>query len=76
MRDLIALTIAMILLATAGAAQAAPCPANARTASLALWPGDSIKTGKTVTGTHPCGRQLTCIGGIPGSFSSRECHWE
>jgi hypothetical protein len=76
MRILFALTAATVLLATASAAPAAPCPADARAASLALWPGGSIKTGKTVSGTHPCGRQLTCVGGIPGNFSSRECHWE
>jgi hypothetical protein len=29
-----------------------------------------------VTGTHPCGRKLTCTGGVPGNFASRQCHWD
>ena len=57
------------------AVQAAGCPADPRSASLVLWPGGTIRTGRTVTGTHPCGRVLTCVGGIPGNFASRQCHW-
>jgi hypothetical protein len=70
------LIIALTLLAAPPLAHASDCPADARKASLALWPGGSIPTGKTVTGTHPCGRQLTCTGGVPGNFPSRQCRWE
>lgn len=76
MRHLIALAAAIAIFASPSIALAKDCPSNPRNASLALWPGGSIPTGKTVTGTHPCGRQLTCVGGIPGNFLSRECHWE
>jgi len=76
MGRLILLAGTVALLATPSIAAAKDCPADARNASLALWPGGTIPTGKTVTGTHPCGRQLTCIGGVPGNFASRQCHWE
>jgi hypothetical protein len=72
MRHLIALAV----VAAPALAAAASCPENARNASLALWAGGTIPTEKTVTGTHPCGRRLSCVGGIPGNFASRECHWE
>ena len=72
---LIAFTATIATVPTPSVVQAAGCPADPRRASLALWPGGSINTGKTVTGTHPCGRKLTCVGGIPGNFSSRQCHW-
>jgi hypothetical protein len=75
MQNIIALLTSIIVLAAPSLAAAASCPANARTASLALWAGGTIPTAKTVTGTHPCGRQLTCVGGTPGNFASRRCHW-
>ena len=75
MRYLIPLAAAFTILAASSAVQAKGCPANARNASLALWPGGTIPTGQTVTGTHPCGRSLTCTGGSPGNFASRHCHW-
>jgi len=75
MRYSIVLAAMIASLATPSVVAAKDCPADARNASLALWSGGSIPTGKTVTGKHPCGRQLTCTGGIPGDFSSRECHW-
>ncbi len=70
------LLISIAFVAAPSAVQAKGCPADARSASVALWPGGSIATGKTVTGTHPCGRALTCIGGVPGNFASRRCHWD
>jgi len=75
MRKLIALASLLAVLAAPSIAEAKDCPANARGASLALWAGGTIPTGKTVTGTHPCGRQLTCNGGVPGNFASRQCQW-
>jgi hypothetical protein len=75
MRKLLALTTAIVLAAPSAVA-AKDCPANPRNASLAVWPGGTIPTGKTVTGTHPCGRKLTCTGGVPGNFASRQCHWD
>jgi hypothetical protein len=71
-----ALALAIAIFAASSVAEAKDCLANARSASLALWAGGTIPTGKTVTGMHPCGRQLTCIGGVPGNFASRECHWQ
>jgi len=76
MRNLFALLTLIAVLAAPAAVQAKGCPANPRNASLALWAGGTIPTGKTVTGAHPCGRQLTCTGGVPGNFASRQCHWE
>jgi hypothetical protein len=76
MRNVLALVALIAILAAPSAARAKDCPADPRKASLALWPGGSIATGKTVTGTHPCGRQLTCTGGVSGNFSTRQCRWE
>jgi hypothetical protein len=71
-----AAAVAAVILVAPFAVEAKECPANARSASLALWPGGTIPTGKTVTGTHPCGRGIACVGGAPGNFASRECHWQ
>lgn len=76
MRQAFALAAFVAVLAASSAAIAGDCPANPRNASLALWPGGTIPTGKIVTGTHPCGRKLTCVGGVPGNFTSRQCHWD
>ncbi len=76
MRNLLTLVALIVLLAVPSAAGAKECPANPRNASLALWPGGTIPTGQTVAGTHPCGRKLTCTGGTPGNFASRQCHWD
>jgi len=72
---LIAFAAAIAALAASSAVRAARCPANPHRASLALWPVGTIPTGSTVTGTDPCGRALTCVGGIHGIFASRQCHW-
>jgi len=71
-----AFAVAIAIVGAPPRVEAKDCPANPRNASLVLWPGGTIPTGKTVTGTHPCGRQLTCVGGVPGNFASRECHWD
>jgi len=76
MRSLILLAAAAAIVAAPIFAAAKSCPADPRNASLALWAGGTIPTGKTVTSTHPCGRQLTCTGGVPGNFRSRQCHWD
>ena len=76
MRNVLALVASIAIVAAPSAVHAKDCPADPRKASLALWPGGSIPTGKTVTGTHPCGRQLACTGGVSGNFSTRQCHWE
>jgi hypothetical protein len=51
------------------------CPANANEASSAVWPKGAIRTGKTVTGKHPCGRRITCVGGSQNARGSRSCRW-
>jgi hypothetical protein len=76
MRNLMMLVALLTFVAAPSLVHAKDCPTGARNASLALWPGGTIPTGKTVAGTHPCGRKLTCTGGVPGNFSSRQCHWE
>jgi hypothetical protein len=76
MRNLIALAALIAIAAGTSAVQASTCPASPRDASLALWAGNTIPTGQTVSGTHPCGRKLTCTGGVHANFASRECHWD
>jgi len=76
MRRLIVIAISIVVLDARGAVHAAGCPADARKASLTLWAAGSIPTGHTVSGKHPCGRQLTCTGGVQNNFSSRSCHWD
>ncbi len=70
------LAAAMIALAPSGG-HAKSCPANAFKASAAIWPFGAIETGETRTGTHPCGRQMTCVGGKFGPPKIlRRCHWD
>ena len=57
------------------AAQARSCPADAKKASQTIWPAGTISTGQAVTGTHACGRELTCVGGSLGTTQSRRCRW-
>jgi len=77
MRNLVALTTTIAILASPTFVHAkGGCPADARAASKAVFPPGTLRTGREVTGTHPCGRQITCVGGIPGDLSSRQCHWE
>ena len=55
--------------------QAQTCPRNATRASMQMWPAGSLLPGQSVTGTHPCGRRITCIGGRPNVIGSRSCSW-
>jgi hypothetical protein len=74
MRAMFALAAAVCLLAPLPA-RAAGCPANATKASFAVWPPSTIPSGRTVSTMHPCGRRLTCVGGIAGAYASRRCRW-
>jgi hypothetical protein len=56
-------------------AQAQRCPASANEASNAIWPSGAVRSGRTVTGTHPCGRRITCTGGQLNVKGSRSCRW-
>jgi hypothetical protein len=56
-------------------AHAQACPRDALSASQAVWPAGSIRTGQTVTATHPCGRRLSCTGGVRVETRSRHCRW-
>jgi hypothetical protein len=56
-------------------AYAQKCPADANAASIAVWPRGAIKTGRSVTGTHPCGRRIACTGGTSNAAGSRQCRW-
>jgi hypothetical protein len=72
---LIAAAIAAGVMLVPSAAQAQRCPANANQASGAVWAWGTIRTGQTVTATHPCGRRIQCVGGERGSKESRSCRW-
>jgi len=52
------------------------CPANAAQASTAIWPDGKLPTGQTFTGTHPCGRPMTCTGGSIAAGTMRKCTWQ
>jgi hypothetical protein len=58
-----------------GAAQAASCPADAAKASYAIWYEGKLQMNVEATGTHPCGRQMTCTGGSVKRRVQRICHW-
>ena len=58
-----------------GAAQAASCPLDAAKASYSIWYEDQLKMNVEATGTHPCGRQMTCAGGSVKRRVQRICHW-
>jgi hypothetical protein len=60
---------------SAGHAQAQKCPASAFKASTAIRPFGALKPGETKTGWHPCGKQITCIGGNFHPKILRQCHW-
>jgi hypothetical protein len=76
MRSLILAGATLLVVALApSAVWAKNCPANATKASFAVWPPNSIATGYTATGKHPCGRRLACTGGDTGRTASRRCHW-
>ena len=47
----------------ASAAHAASCPSSAFRASTAIWKFGDIPPGQTRTARHPCGKQITCVGG-------------
>lgn len=53
--------------------QAQSCPKDASAASYVLWAANTLRN--NVTGTHPCGRRLTCIPGIVSSKPTRKCRW-
>ena len=75
-RVLVMLSVATSAMAFAPSmAQAQTCPSNAVQASIVVWPMGNIRTGQTVTGTHPCGRRITCTGGNLNTPGSRVCSW-
>ena len=49
------------------------CPNDASTASYALWAANSLQS--NVTGTHPCGRRISCTPGKINVKGSRTCRW-
>jgi hypothetical protein len=51
------------------------CPSDVLEAGRAVWPRGSIRSGKSVTGTHPCGRRLMCTGGVGSTSGTRQCRW-
>jgi hypothetical protein len=75
MRSLAFAVTGLALLLLPSVAQAAACPADARKASFEVWGPNTIRTGATATGTHPCGRRITCVGGKSGQGTTRKCRW-
>jgi hypothetical protein len=75
MRALTLVSIFIVSFSTAPAHAQKSCPNDATAASTALWGTGTIKTGESVTGTHPCGRRISCIGGTPNAPKSRRCRW-
>jgi hypothetical protein len=70
-----AVTCAFVVAASPG--HAASCPSNAFRASTAIWKFGDIPTGQTRTARHPCGKQITCVGGkINPPKILRRCHWD
>jgi hypothetical protein len=66
---------ALAALSTTGWAQS-KCPSSATEASKAVWPSGGVSKGKTVTGSHPCGRRLQCTGGSTAQKGGgRSCRW-
>jgi hypothetical protein len=68
------LLVALIL--APSVAEAKDCPSNAVRASTDVWSAGSIPPGRTLTKTHPCGRQLKCTGGIRNDIWTRRCYWQ
>jgi hypothetical protein len=66
-------TFVLVLGLAPSAVLAQSCPRDASRASYALWAANSLRN--TVTGTHPCGRRLTCTPGQVNVKGSRKCHW-
>jgi hypothetical protein len=67
--------MSLLLALSACAAQAASCPGNVAKASYAIWYVGQLKMNVEETGTHPCGRQMTCTGGSVKRRVQRICHW-
>jgi hypothetical protein len=77
MRTILVSALAGFTLLTSSASYADNCPASAFKASTAIWKFGDIPTGQTRTARHPCGKQITCVG---GKFNNpkilRQCHWD
>lgn len=74
MRSLFLLSVLALGLAIAPATlHAQSCPQDASKASYVLWAANTLRD--TVTGTHPCGRRLTCNPGIISAKPTRKCRW-
>lgn len=54
-------------------ANAKSCLLDAAKASEAVWPKGVLKDGRTLTGRHPCGKLLRCIGDT--RRGGRTCKW-
>ena len=75
MKALIFAFFAAVVLSGAGPSFAASCPSEALKAGLELWPVGQVNCGETKTGTHPCGKSVTCIGGNTHRGVPRTCKW-
>jgi hypothetical protein len=76
MRTGVLLLVAASVLAPSAANAANRCPADPFKASKAIWNWGDLRTGETKTAKHPCGRQMTCIGGRFDPLVRRSCHWD
>lgn len=51
------------------------CPGDPLKASFQMWPAGQLGFGETKTGSDPCGKQLTCVGGNTHRGVPRKCEW-
>jgi hypothetical protein len=68
--------VASIAVLAPTAVYAQRCPADPFKASTAIWKWGDIQTGQMKSARHPCGKQITCIGGrFEPTLVRRQCHW-
>jgi hypothetical protein len=73
--DLYAAVVVGLLALGANGAMAGACPADPVKASFQVWPEGGLHQMQAQTGTHPCGKSLTCYGGNMKHHTQRQCNW-
>jgi hypothetical protein len=56
-------------------AEAAGCPADPAKSSYSIWKAGELQMNVEATGTHPCGRPMSCTGGSVKRQVRRICRW-
>jgi len=70
-----AVIAALMALGVEGARATGGCPADPVKASFQVWPMGGLRSMEKATGTHPCGKTLTCYGGNTKHAAARHCEW-